>query len=483
MARGYRFQIGNAVYNATWEAAYLGLGSRISVWAERIGTGWVSSEAPWPAYIRALIALERGEILDAIEHARQSTQRSRDVGHQKMLWRSLTMLAQSLAENLQADEAAEVLPGLSTRVDTQDAIYDTRARIRVRLAEGSPAAALAEAKTFPPAAGYMVGPVDVVAEAADDPVWLRAFMDGLPLAGEARLSPRLALTEGRLALLEGRIQDAAALLGRGVGGLRQGGLLLDAWHAGRSWASAELRLGKADRARNLLREIADEAESHGALLAARLARETAQDLGLTISESAARTDDAPAPRVVTGERMVSVLFADIRGYTQLSGEAPPADLAERISTLQRWAKQEVERRHGVVDKFAGDAIMATFNITGQSVDHSAQALRAALAIIDKAALAGLPVGAGLAVGPAVVGNLAESANMSVLGEVTNLASRLQGQADAGEALLSEEVHRRTADWLDGQRIHADGVELRLKGFADPVLAYKVQSKVAAPDSA
>ena len=89
----------------------------------------------------------------------------------------------------------------------------------------------------------------------------------------------------------------------------------------------------------------------------------------------------------------------------------------------------------------------------------------------------------MAVGPAVVGNLAESANMSVLGEVTNLASRLQGQADAGEALLSEEVHRRTADWLDGQRIHADGVELRLKGFADPVLAYKVQSKVAAPDSA
>ncbi len=70
--------------------------------------------------------------------------------------------------------------------------------------------------------------------------------------------------------------------------------------------------------------------------------------------------------------------------------------------------------------------MATFNISGQSVDHAVQALRSAIAIIDKAALAGLPVGAGIAVGPAIVGNLTESANISVLGEVTNLASRLQG---------------------------------------------------------
>jgi adenylate cyclase len=173
------------------------------------------------------------------------------------------------------------------------------------------------------------------------------------------------------------------------------------------------------------------------------------------------------------------MFADVRGYTELAGTTTPSDLAERIASLQRWARQEVERRHGMVDKFAGDAIMATFNVGGQSVDHASDALRAALSIIDKAALAGLPVGAGVAVGPAVVGSLAESANLSVLGEVTNLASRLQAQAEAGEVLVADEVYRRTREWLESQRIAAEPVELQLKGFSKGVVAHRVRSAVAA----
>ncbi|HEV2477534.1 MAG TPA: adenylate/guanylate cyclase domain-containing protein, partial [Candidatus Dormibacteraeota bacterium] len=482
LTRGYRFQIGNAVYNASWEASHLGLGDVVSRWAERVGTGWVSASAPWPEYINGLVALQRGQVPDAIAHARNSLQRSRDVGHQTMLWRSLILLAHSLAEHMDPDAAVEVLPDRSTRVDTQDSIYDTAARIRVRLAQGDPAAALVEAKTFPPSAGYMVGPIDAVAEVVDDPAWLRAFIEASPLQGEARHSPRLAIAEGRLALLEGRLDDAVEALGRGVDGLSNGGLLLDAWHGGRWLAVAESRRGEHDAARRRLSSIAAEAESHGALLAAQLARATGADLGLDVTEAHRQGDGPATARLATGERMVSILFADVRGYTQLSGEVAPADLAERIATLQRWAKQEVERRHGVVDKFAGDAIMATFNVTGQSVDHAVQALRSALAIIDKASLAGLPVGAGVAVGPAVVGNLAESANLSVLGEVTNLASRLQAQAETGQVLLAEEVYRRSRDWLDAQRIAAEPVTLQLKGFAKPVVAYRVRSEVvvAAP---
>jgi adenylate cyclase len=174
--------------------------------------------------------------------------------------------------------------------------------------------------------------------------------------------------------------------------------------------------------------------------------------------------------------MVSVLFADVRGYTELSGHIAPADVADRIGSLQRWAAQEVARQRGIVDKFAGDAVMATFNVTGESVDHTLHALQAAIAIIDKAALIGLPVGAGLAVGPAVVGRLAESANMSVLGEVTNLAARLQGSAAAGEVALSEEAHRRVRDWLAEHGHRAERVELDLKGFASPVTAFKVGTR-------
>ena len=176
--------------------------------------------------------------------------------------------------------------------------------------------------------------------------------------------------------------------------------------------------------------------------------------------------------------MVSVLFADVRGFTEMSGRQAPADMLERIGSLQRWASQEVARQHGVIDKFAGDAIMATFNISGQSVDHTLQALKAAIAIIDKAALAGLPVGAGIAVGPAVVGRLAESANVSVLGEVTNLAARLQAQSPAGEVTMSEEAHRRVRDWLAERQLEPDRMELDLKGFATPVVAYRVRGSAA-----
>ncbi|HZK73012.1 MAG TPA: adenylate/guanylate cyclase domain-containing protein, partial [Clostridia bacterium] len=167
------------------------------------------------------------------------------------------------------------------------------------------------------------------------------------------------------------------------------------------------------------------------------------------------------------------------GYTEMSGRTAPADMLERIGSLQRWASREVARHHGSIDKFAGDAVMATFNISGQSVDHTLQALKAAIAIIDKAALAGLPVGAGIAVGPAVVGRLAQAANMSVLGEVTNLAARLQSQSPAGEVTLSEEAHRRVSDWLAERHITPERLELNLKGFEAPVVAYRVRNGVRA----
>jgi adenylate cyclase len=154
-------------------------------------------------------------------------------------------------------------------------------------------------------------------------------------------------------------------------------------------------------------------------------------------------------------------------------------MAERIASLQRWTSQEVARRHGLVDKFAGDSVMATFNVSGQSVDHTLQALQAAIAIIDKASLVDLPVGAGIAVGPAIVGRLAESANLSVLGEVTNLAARLQSQAAAGEVTLSEEAYRRVQDWLTARGTATERIEIELKGFSGPVIAYRVRASATA----
>jgi adenylate cyclase len=229
-----------------------------------------------------------------------------------------------------------------------------------------------------------------------------------------------------------------------------------------------------------LTAIVEEAAPAGALLAAKLARETAAALGLEVAaapEPVVRSDDAD--RVATGERMVSVMFADVRGYTQMSGSNPPAEMTERIATLQRWASQEVGRRRGRVDKFGGDSVMATFNISGESVDHTLQALQAAIAIIDKASLIDLPVGAGVAVGPAVVGRLTEAGNVSVLGEVTNLAARLQSQSAGGEVTLTAEAYRRVEAWLAERGTAVERVELQLKGFAAPVIAYRVRASAGA----
>jgi class 3 adenylate cyclase len=481
LAGGHWFQAGNAAYNGAYTAIHLGLGREAQKWAKRAtSTTWSGRAENWPPYIEGLVALHQGRPGNAIELCRVAAQRARDGGHQKMSWRISVLEAHALAESMRPDEANKELPPVSSRVEAQDAVYDTTARIRARLASEDPAGALIDARLISASTLAMASPIDAVAEASEsDPAWLRSLVDSLRLHGEVVASPRLAVAKGRLALYEGRFEDARQFLTSADAAFSAGGLLLDVWHAGRALAEAEARLGKVEEARKRLTLIAFKAEASGARLAAKLARETAGKLGIEIAPAPAtdRHSDR-ADRVATGERMVSVLFADVRGYTQLSGHTAPAEMVERIASLQRWTAHEVARRHGMVDKFGGDSVMATFNVSGQSVDHTLQALQAAIAIIDKAALAGLPVGAGIAVGPAVVGTLTESANVSVLGDVTNLAARLQTASPAGQVTLSEEAYRRVRAWLGEKDREAERLELELKGFESKVVAYRVGARVA-----
>ena len=481
MEGGHTFQAGNAVFNSVWMAVHLGRGRAAQLWAARSASAPTTFDVTSP-YTQAMVALNQGRVSEALDLIKTAVQRSRDSGHERMLWRSTVLLAHALAECLLAEQAVAVLPSMSGRLEGQDAIYDTAARVRTHLAAGDLEDALADAKSVRPAIASLGSPADTVSEgAALDPAWLRSFVEALPaLAGPESVMPRAAAAHGRLALYEGRFQDALPYLRRSEATFRDEGFLLDAWHVGRALAEAEARSGDTDGARRRLEAIVSDADAAGARLAAKLARDTGMGLGFEIGEEPeALQQPVSVERVSTGERMVSVLFADVRGFTEMSSRSAPADMLERIGSLQRWASQEVSRHRGLIDKFAGDAIMATFNVSGQSVDHTLQALKAAIAIIDKAALAGLPVGAGIAVGPAVVGRLAESANVSVLGEVTNLAARLQAQSTAGEVTLSEEAHRRVREWLAERQIAPERTELDLKGFSGPVVAYRVRGSAAA----
>jgi adenylate cyclase len=187
--------------------------------------------------------------------------------------------------------------------------------------------------------------------------------------------------------------------------------------------------------------------------------------------------------VPAGERLVTSLFADVRGYTGLTAAEAPADAAERMAAFYRFARSAIERRGGVVDKFAGDAVMATFNVSGRSVDHAVDALESALTMRDKAALMDLPLGIGIATGAAILGRGASDDNLAVRGVATNLAARLQTAAEAGEILLSDEAHRRVDGWLRERGGGPEREELELKGFDQPQGGYRLPAPSSMPASA
>jgi class 3 adenylate cyclase len=121
--------------------------------------------------------------------------------------------------------------------------------------------------------------------------------------------------------------------------------------------------------------------------------------------------------------------------------------------------------------------MATFNATGARVDHTVLALEAALALRDKAALVDLPLGIGIAAGPAVVTRSVGDANVSVLGQTTNLAARLQSAAGRSEIVLSDEAFRRVAAWLSKRGLAVESEQLELKGFDEPQPAFRLPAPV------
>jgi class 3 adenylate cyclase len=345
--------------------------------------------------------------------------------------------------------------------------------------------------------------------------------------------PYLLRSGGRMALAAGDAATAVPLLEEAATTFRGVEYRDDEWRTRRVLAEALASSDLRDAAERELRQVRLEAQEHGHVAEARRAGEALGALGAPKSPAGAsppklaqrrgradevsrargapaaaasrapdrqgaarqaRSDPAELPqakRAVAAEAgaarvgqpslgrsrptevVATVMFLDVRGYTEQTARRAPQDTVDRLSSLHRWAKREVERHHGAVDKFAGDAVMAVFNASGARLDHAVHALQAALAIRDKAVYAGMPVGIGLATGPAVVGQLVEGSNVSAVGESTNLAARLQTAAAAGEILLSEETYRRVKDWLATRSLAAEAENLELKGFERPISAFRL----------
>ena len=426
-------------------------------------------------FVAAVWAHQVGDIELALKTANELLARAGFVGDVNSIRLSRMTLALNYLELARYDQALENMVRPSTENEAQDSAGDVWLWIRVHLATGDLARAI-EGAEFLRAMPMFTDNDDGAFAAVQAFVAANRLEDanGILLGLEVRDTPlvRQAANEARatIALAVGDPLAALPAVREAVTSFQRSGMVLRELYARLLLAEVHVKMGDAGAAETEFKYVLVGSRRLGLRRLEHLAEEGLATLGIVVERPASGPDlaeEPPAPAEL-GERLVTVMFADVRGYTAMVGGRPPVEMVDLVGTYQRWAAQEVERHLGVVDKFAGDAVMATFNVSGDQVDHAAHALKAALALRDKAAMLGLPVGIGIATGSAVVGTLKTGANLSVIGETTNLASRLQAQAAAGEVLLSEESHRRVREGVD-----AAPEELSLKGFERPVAAYRI----------
>lgn len=172
---------------------------------------------------------------------------------------------------------------------------------------------------------------------------------------------------------------------------------------------------------------------------------------------------------------VGVLFADVRGFTALSERTHPQELSELLRRFYACAER-VFFPHALIDKLIGDEVMALYiPLFSRTPDRPQQQMledaRRLLAAVGYGSEEGpfLEVGVGLDFGEAFVGNIGDRDlyDFTAIGDVVNLASRLQGHARGGEIVISE----RLAAGLPAAP--SAPIELAVKGKADPVRAYRV----------
>ena len=160
-----------------------------------------------------------------------------------------------------------------------------------------------------------------------------------------------------------------------------------------------------------------------------------------------------------------MLFVDVRGFTSLTEKVSPSELTVLMNRFYSVASEEVVRLDGTVDRFVGDQIMAFFGAPYRREDHVERAVEAAVAITKAVNDMSneLAVGAGVSTGVAFVGNVgaADVNDFTVLGDVVNVASRLQGHASPGEVLLAERTFERLGETYQ----FVDERQLELKGKA------------------
>ena len=201
----------------------------------------------------------------------------------------------------------------------------------------------------------------------------------------------------------------------------------------------------------------------------------------------AALDAGASPRDLaerTSERkVVTVLFVDIAGFTQMSEQGGSEAMLEIVNGLFDRLVPVIERYGGVIDKFIGDEIMAVFGAPRAVEHHAEHALRAALdiftALADYNCERGLELGLhiGANTGPVIAGAVGSRArhDYSVTGDTVNVAARLEGAAETGQILVGPSTFRHTVQLFEFEALEP----LALKGKMRPLDVYRLPRRNAA----
>jgi class 3 adenylate cyclase/tetratricopeptide (TPR) repeat protein len=211
--------------------------------------------------------------------------------------------------------------------------------------------------------------------------------------------------------------------------------------------------------------------------AAKFCAECATPLASGALPAASSTESGPTtaaggpkvPGAVSERRVVSILFADLVGFTPFAEDRDPEQVRESLTEYFDLARQVVERFGGTIEKFIGDAVMAVWGVPVAHEDDAERAVRAGLELVQ--AVRGLAPGvearAGVLTGEAAV-TLGATDQGMVAGDLVNTASRLQGVAPAGTVLVGEATQRSAAAAI----VFEPAGEQVLKGKSAPVPAWR-----------
>lgn len=194
------------------------------------------------------------------------------------------------------------------------------------------------------------------------------------------------------------------------------------------------------------------------------------------------SSDSPEGLLTSQRREVTVVFCDLRGFTAFTEATEPEEAMNVLREYHAALGTLIFKYEGTLDKYAGDGVMILFNAPIQFEDHTQRAVKMAVEMRDTIGPLterwrnrghSLGFGIGIALGYATLGQVGfeQRLEYAAIGSVTNLASRLCGEAKANQIVVSRRVYGMVEPWVEARALD----DLVLKGFNHPVLAMEILS--------